>query len=125
MLTWKEEIFRAFLLAFGTGQIIANASYLLKKNGINLARRQHQELPNYASDKMMKIKVTCMFLAGVMFFMVSSISYIFHSYFSLAILGSLILFSIYAISEAIYYKYWKTTGFAMVSVILLGVYAII
>lgn len=41
MITWKQEIFRAFLLAFGTGQIIANVTYLIKKNGIDLARRQH------------------------------------------------------------------------------------
>lgn len=123
-MTWKQEIFRALLLAFGTGQIIANVTYLVKKNGIDLARKQHQELPEDVSDKKMKIKVICMLIAGVMFFIVASISYIRHSYFNTIIFGSLIIFSIYAVVEALYYKYWKTFGFAIVSLILLGAYMI-
>lgn len=122
MMTWKQEIFRAFLLAFGTGQIIANVIYLIRKNGLDLARRQHQELPSNASDMMMKIKVICMLIAGIMFFIVSSISYISHSYYNVIMLVSLILFSIYAIGEALYYKYWKTVRFAIVTLILLSIY---
>lgn len=121
-MTWKQEIFRALLLAFGTGQIIANVTYLIKKNGIDLARNQHQELPEGVSDKRMKIKVICMLIAGIMFFIVASISYILHSYFNTIIFGSLIIFSIYAVAEALCYKYWKTFGFAIVSLILLGTY---
>ncbi|QLY81772.1 hypothetical protein [Clostridium intestinale] len=121
-MTWKEEIFRAFLLAFGSLQIITNLSYLLKNEGIELARRQHQELPSDASNTKMKIKVICMFLVGVMFFAVSFISYIFHDFYEEAIFTSLIIFSIYALVEALYYKYWKTTGFAIVTLILLLIY---
>lgn len=121
-MTWKQEIFRALLLAFGTGQIIANVTYLIKKNGIDLARKQHQELPEDVSDKKMKIKVICMLIVGVMFFIVASISYILHSYFNDVIFDSLIIFSIYAVVEALYYKYWKTFGLAIVSLFLLGAY---
>lgn len=121
-MTWKEEIFRAFLLAFGSLQIITNLSYLLKNEGIELARRQHQELPSDASNTKMKTKVICMFLVGVMFFAVSFISYILHDFYEKAIFTSLIIFSIYALVEALYYKYWKTTGFAIVTLILLLIY---
>lgn len=121
-MTWKEEIFRAFLLAFGSLQIITNLSYLLKNEGIELARRQHQELPSDTSNTKMKIKVICMFLVGVMFFAVSLISYILHDFYEEAIFTSLIIFSIYALMEALYYKYWKTTGFAIVTLILLLIY---
>ncbi|ERK30211.1 hypothetical protein [Clostridium intestinale] len=121
-MTWKEEIFRAFLLAFGSLQIITNLSYLLKNEGIELARRQHQELPSDTSNTKMKIKVICMFLVGVMFFAVSLISYLLHDFYEEAIFTSLIIFSIYALVEALYYKYWKTTGFAIVTLILLLIY---
>lgn len=121
-MSWKQEIFRALLLAFGTGEIIANLNYLIKKNGIDLAKRQHQELPANVSDKQMKIKVICMLSAGIMFFIESLISYITRSYSDVIIFGSLIAFAIYACIEALYYKYWKTAGFAIVSMILLGSY---
>lgn len=121
-MTWKEEIFRAFLLAFGSLQIITNLSYLVKNEGIELARRQHQELPSDTSNTKMKIKVICMFLVGVMFFAVSLISYILHDFYEEAIFTSLIIFSIYALVEALYYKYWKTTGFAIVTLIVLLIY---
>lgn len=121
-MTWKQEIFRALFLAFGTGEIIANLNYLIKKNGIDLARRQHQELPANASDKQMRIKVICMLSAGIMFFIESLISYITRSYSGVIIIGSLIAVAIYACVEALYYKYWKTAGFAIVSMILLGSY---
>jgi len=123
-MSWKQEIFRAFLLAFGAGQVIANLTYLIKKDGINSARLQHQELPINVSDKNMRIKVICMFLVGIMFSIVSLSSYISHSYSNQIMLGSLIIFSIYAMGEALYYKYWKTTGFAIVSWVLLGSYTI-
>lgn len=123
-MSWKQEIFRALLLAFGAGQVIANLKYLIKKDGISLARNQHQELPSNVSDKKMRTKVICMLLVGVMFSTVSLSSYISRSYSNTIILGSLIIFSIYGIVEASYYKYWKTTGFAIVSLILLGSYII-
>jgi hypothetical protein len=121
-MTWKQEIFRAVLLAFGIGEIIANITYLIKKNGVDLARKQHQELPNNTSDTMIKTKVICMLIVGIIFFIVLSISYISHSYSNTMMLISLILFSIYGIGEALYYKYWKTIGFAIVTLILLSIY---
>ena len=121
-MTWKQEIFRALLLAFGAGQIITNVQYLIKKNGITLARKQHQELPHNATDKEMMIKVACMLFVGIMFFVVALISYVTRRYFDLVMLSSLIIFSMYGIGEAVYYRYWKTVGFAAVTIVLLGIY---
>ena len=123
-MTWKQEIFRALLLAFGVGQIITNVQYLIKKNGISLTRKQHQELPHNVTNKEMRIKATCMLLVGIMFFVVALISYVTGSYFDLVMLSSLIIFSIYGIGEAVYYKYWKTIGFATTTIVLLGIYII-
>ena len=44
-MTWGQEIFRALLLTFGVTEIITNMSYLTRKNGLDLARKQHGELP--------------------------------------------------------------------------------
>jgi len=121
-MTWKQEIFRALLLAFGAGQIITNVQYLIKKNGISLARKQHQELPHNVTDKEMRIKATCMLLVGIMFFVIALISYVTGSYFDLIMLSSLIIFSMYGIGEAVYYRYWKTVGFAVTTIVLLCIY---
>ena len=121
-MTWKQEIFRALLLAFGAGQIITNVQYLIKKNGISLARKQQQELPHNVTDKEMRIKVLCMLFVGIMFFVAPLISYVTRRYFDLVMLSSLIIFSMYGIGEAVYYRYWKTVGFASTTIVLLGIY---
>ena len=56
-MSWKLEIYRAFFVAFGMFQIIANARYLSIKDGIKLAAKQHQEIPKAASRKQLRIKV--------------------------------------------------------------------
>lgn len=124
-MTWKQEIFRAFLLAFGTMEIILNLKFLLKENGIKLARKWHQEIPHNLPDKNMKVKIICMLLSGVMFLVVSLISFIMHKYFDWMILDSLIVFSVYAIVEALYYRYLNTLGFASVTIALIGIYVLI
>ena len=124
-MTWKQEIFRAFLLAFGAMEIILNLKFLLKENGIKFARKWHQEIPHNLPDKNMKIKVICMFSAGIMFFSVSLISYVTHKYFELMILGSLIIFSVYAIVETLYYRYLNTFGFASVTIAFIIIYILV
>lgn len=124
-MTWKQEIFRALLLAFGTMEIILNLKFLLKEKGIKLARKWHQEIPHNLPDKNMKIKVICMLSAGVMFCVVSLISFIMHTYFDWMILGSLIIFSVYAIVEALYYRYLNTFGFALVTIALIVIYVLV
>jgi len=39
-MTWGQEILRALLLTFGATEIITNLSYLTRKNGLELARKQ-------------------------------------------------------------------------------------
>ncbi|WP_238881467.1 hypothetical protein [Clostridium sp. YIM B02551] len=123
-MSLKQEIFRALLLTFGTAQIILNSGYLIKKNGIELSRRQHGEIPNNTSNDKMRVKVICMLLVGIMFFIVSLGSYILHSFLYTPIFIALIVFVIYGVLEALYYKYWKTTGFAIVTIVLLFLYLI-
>jgi len=123
-MTWKQEIFRGFLLALGTLQVITNITYLLKKNGIALARKQHQEVPTGISDYKMKVKVIMLFCFGLLFFGESLISYFCRTFFDTAVLVSLVLFAIYAVCEAIYYRYWKTCGFAILACLMLGLFLV-
>lgn len=117
-MTWGHEIVRALLLAMGTIEIITNTHHLLKKNGLQSARKQHGELPPNRSDKQIKTKVICMLSFGVIFFVISLLSYILHTYLQSVIFVSLILFAIYGITEALYYRFWKTFGFASVTIVL-------
>lgn len=114
-----QEILRAFLLAFGITEIITNTVYLLKENGLDLARNQHRELPENISYKKIKLKVVIMLLFGIVFFITSLSTYVLHRYISNMIFITLILFSIYGIIEFLYYRYWKTFGFAIVTILLM------
>lgn len=114
-----QEVLRAFLLSLGVFEIITNTVFLLKKNGITLARKQHQELPCDLPDKRIRVKVILMLLFGIAFSVVSVASYILHGYLNHTILIILFLFSVYGFTEAIFYKYWKTYGFACVTLVML------
>ena len=118
-MTWGQEIFRALLLTFGMTEIISNISYLAKKNGLELARKQHGELPPNLPSGKIKSKVIFMLLIGIIFFVAALSSFILHKYIAAVILIPSILFCLYAIIEAFYYKYWKTFGFAFVTILLL------
>lgn len=119
MMTWGQEILRALLLTLGATEIITNLLYLTKENGQELARKQHGELPGNTSDQKIKIKALCMLFSGIALFGSSLLCYILHTYLHNLIMITLILFSLYGIIEAIYYRYWKTTGFAIVTIVLL------
>lgn len=118
-MTWGQEIFRALLLTFGTMEIITNMLYLTKENGLDLARKQHRELPPKISSEKIKLKVICMLLFGIIFFVASLSSYILHKYSPIIIFIPSILFCFYGIIEALYYRYWKTFGFAFVTILLM------
>ncbi|WP_234117094.1 hypothetical protein [Clostridium hydrogenum] len=118
-MSWKLEVYRAFFLAFGVFQVIANLNYLLLKDGIKLARKQHQEIPSTVTDKQMKIKVTLMFSFGIVFLSNGVVSFATHSLNQTYYVITLILFAVYASVEALYYKYWRTFGFSIISILLL------
>ncbi|MHB8063273.1 MAG: hypothetical protein ACYDG2_11670 [Ruminiclostridium sp.] len=118
-MTSGQEILRAFLLALGSLETITNLNYLINKNGINLARKQHKEIPRNISDKKMKIKVICMLLMGIAFFGVSLSTYLSHNYFKNSIIITTVIFSVYGVSEALYYRYRNTFGFAALTIIIL------
>lgn len=114
-----QEIIRALILTFGTTELITNGRYLVNDNGLYLARKQHGELPKDISDNKIRIKVICMLISGCAFFIVGLLCFLLHSYLGNAIRVVTTLFSLYAIVEASYYRYWKTAGFAAVTVVLL------
>lgn len=118
-MTFGQEIFRSLLLVFGITEIITNLSYLITQNGLDLARKQHGELPPKISCKKIKLKVLCMLFFGIVFFVVSLSSYILHRYIHTIILIPSILFCFYGIIESLYYRYWKTFGFAFVTVLIM------
>lgn len=118
-MDWKQEIFRCVFVAFGAFEVLANASYLIMNNGIEKAYKQHGEIPKTASRKQMKIKVICMLTAGCLFFVCGSSSFITRSFNNTAYLIVLILFALYAAIEGQYYKFWKTRGFSIATIVLL------
>ncbi|MGG7176688.1 hypothetical protein ACQPU1_03770 [Clostridium paraputrificum] len=124
-MPWKEEIYRAFFVTFGMFEILTNISYLILKNGMSLAIRQHGELPRGVSKKQIRVKVISMLIFGSIFFVVGLYSFKNRSVDHIAYLCALIPFCIYAITEGCYYKYWKTIGFSIVSLIVLFAFLIL
>lgn len=118
-MSWKLEVYRSFFIAFGVFQVIANLNYLCLKNGIKLARKQHQEIPKTVTDKQMKIKVTLMFSFGIVFLSNGVFSFVTHNLNQTYYAITLISFAVYASVEALYYKYWRTFGFSIISILLL------
>lgn len=116
-MSWKFEIYRCFFLALGMFEIITNLTYLIKRGGMNLARKQHGELPKDISKNKIKLKVCCMLTYGMIFFIGGIIAFVNRSVNNTMHTVILILFSMYAMGEAVYYKYWKTISFAFVSLI--------
>lgn len=115
----KFEIIRAFFVVFGFLQTIANTIYLTKKNGIELAKKQHRELPDTITDKQMKAKTICMFAFGILFFVISLFSYFTQTDDGLIFIIVSGIYMLYSLIEAVYYRFWKTTGAFIISLILL------
>lgn len=124
MMSWKFEIYRAFFVAFGAMQTISNLTYLLKKNGIDIAKKQHKELPDTASPKQLKTKVICMLLFGILFLATGLISSFTRSFNSLSFAVVLGMYALYALVEAVYYKFWRTVGAFVISSILFIIFVI-
>lgn len=55
--------------------MLTNLRYLIRENGIELARKQHQELPKDITHKQMKVKVILMFVFGLVFLVNGLIAY--------------------------------------------------
>lgn len=117
-MTWKIEIYRAFFVAFGAMQTISNLIYLFKKNGIILAKNQHKELPDTTTPRQLKVKIICMLLFGVLFLTTGLISNFTRSFYSLSFVIVLGMYTVYALVEAIYYRFWRTIGAFVLSSVL-------
>jgi len=118
-MTWTFEIIRAFFVAFGAMQTISNFNYLLKKNGLESAKKQHKELPDNTTNKQIKVKTICMFSFGILFLITGLFSYFTRSNYELSFIIVLGAYTIYALIEAIYYRFWRTFGAFIISAVLL------
>jgi len=118
-MTWTFEIVRAFFVAFGAMQTISNTTYLLQKNGIESAKKQHRELPDSTTNKQIKAKTICMFLFGILFLTTGLLSYFTRSEYKSGFIIVLAAYTIYALIEAIYYRFWRTCGAFIISAIIL------
>lgn len=118
-MSWKNEIIRGMFVAFGAMQTIQNLTYLLKENGLESARKQHRELPDNITEKQIRAKVICMCLFGILFLATGLFSYFTRSYYELSFILVLVAYVLYALIEAVYYRFWKTFGALILSVILL------
>ncbi len=120
-MPWTHEILRAFFVTFGALQTISNITYLMKKNGLELARKQHKELPSNTTDKQIRVKTIGMFLFGILFLVTGLFSYFTRSYYELSFIIALGVYMIYALIEASYYRFWRTIGACVISVLLFWV----
>jgi hypothetical protein len=114
-MTWIHEIFRAFFVALGAMELFSNILHFVKEDGMNSARKQHQELPKTASQKQIKTKTIIMLIFGIIFLITGLYSYVINEIPSFLYSCVLFVFSVYAVIEAFYYAYWKTVGFAVIA----------
>ena len=113
-------IFKIIIVVFGLIEIMTNGYYLFGKNKIMKAKLQHRELPEGITIFQLKLKVILMFLSGLLFFMTGIVSFFKEKEHLLFL--SLIFFNLYALSEALYYRYWKIFGFFIVSIFMTLIY---
>ena len=113
-------IFKIIIVVFGLIEIMTNGYYLFGKNKIMKAKLQHRELPEGITIFQLKLKVILMFLSGLLFFITGIVSFFEEKEYLLFL--SLIFFNLYALSEALYYKYWKIFGFFIVSIFMTLIY---
>ncbi|BBF45256.1 hypothetical protein lbkm_4018 [Lachnospiraceae bacterium KM106-2] len=95
-----------------------NSSYLLKEDGLISARKQHGELPKSATDNQIRCKVVCMLIVGVSFFITGMNAYLMKQVEEISFGFVLVCFTIYALIEACYYRYWKVFGEFLLGCIL-------
>ena len=113
-------IFKIIIVVFGLIEIMTNGYYLFGKDKIIKAKLQHRELPEGITIFQLKLKVILMFLSGLLFFITGIVSFFKEKEHLLFL--SLIFFNLYALSEALYYGYWKIFGFFIVSIFMTLIY---
>ncbi len=118
-MSWRFEFIRGFFVAFGALETIANFIYLSRKNGLDLAKKQHRELPDHTTKKQLRVKTICMFSFGILFLVTGLYSYFTLSYYELSFTIVMGAYTLYSLIEAVYYRYWRTFGAVIISVILL------
>ena len=113
-------IFKIIIVIFGLIEIMTNGYYLFGKEKIMKAKLQHRELPEGITIFQLKVKVMLMFLSGCLF-LITGIASFFKEKEHLLFL-SLLFFNLYALCEALYYRYWKVFGFFIVSIFMTLIY---
>ena len=118
---WMPEIIRGFFVAFGAMQTISNGTYVFREDGASLARKQHRELPERATDRQMKTKALCMLIGGILLLAAGLYAYFSRGYPKEIFIGASLVFAAYTLVEALYYRYWKTTGAFIASALVCAI----
>lgn len=116
------QVFIGIFIIFGLFEMITNTIYSLKPNVLELAVKQHREVPPRATQKQMKIKIKIMLLVGLIFFVSGILACINPSLARIPMLVVLVLFSLYTFLEAVYYKYVVSFALMGLAVSLLVIY---
>ncbi len=114
------SIFKIIMIIFGLIEIITNGYYLFGKDKIMKAKLQHRELPKGTTVFQLRLKVILMFLIGCLFFTAGIISLFKEREYLLFL--ALIFLNLYALCEALYYRYWRVFGFFIVTVFMTLIY---
>lgn len=99
-----EALYPILFIVFGGMECLTNIFYLVKKNGLALAAKQHFELPPGASVRQLRVKVFCMLIFGSLFLLTGFCKLTLVTASPSILLLPLTAFTLYTLVEACYYK---------------------
>ena len=109
--------FKCLVLLFGVFELSTNTIYLIMKNGVSKAYKQHKELPGSVPESRMKAKVITMEFIGTVFFLAGLHAVIFSASAKVLLSGILAFYAMYNWCESIYYRHH--IGFALAAFVTL------
>jgi hypothetical protein len=123
-----ELIVKAFLVMFGTFEVISNIYHLTRGSMSDIAdsaKRQHGELPKHLSDRHFAIKAAIMFFLGLLFLSSGLYMYIIQGFIPWIAVFPLVILCLYGLVQAfIYRKYWSALASGIVYSLPLILYLI-
>ncbi|MDH6364333.1 hypothetical protein M2139_001362 [Enterococcus sp. PF1-24] len=123
-MTTIHEGFLIFFMIFGASQIIYGLIYLLKKNGLTLAKKHYQFLLPNATDKQIKNKIYTILLTGIAFFILAIQAYFSQQFPVVLATLVLVLFVLSAAVDAFRYKRWQAIVVFLIDAALLATFLI-
>lgn len=107
------QIFTVLFIVFGLVETLANLYYLANSKGVKLARKQHREMPATVSDRRMRVKMLTMLGIGALFLGAGAYACVAPIVAVPVMLGVLVIFTVYMLVEAVYYRQPVGLAFGM------------